>query len=151
MDNTSRMRKAPSNLVHCDPWHIAYLAELARPDEIAQFQALGESGSLADYCNSRQGPKFTVLANGMPIAAGGYFLVDDRVWQSWQIGTLDGWKSHWRSITKASRWLIDAMLHVGARRLETYVLPTRKAACEWYVRSLHLVKENEGLYVRTIA
>lgn len=154
MDNTSRMRKAPSNLVHCDPWHIAYLAELARPDEIAQFQALGESGSLADYCNSRQGPKFTVLANGMPIAAGGYFLVDDRVYQSWMIGTMDGWRDHWRSITKAVRWLIEAMLETCADRLETYVLSSRTKAIEWYERALGFVREEgyenpvASLYVR---
>lgn len=147
------MRKAPSNLVHCTPEHIAYLAAHARPDEIAQFKALGGE-SLADYCNTREGPKFTVLAEGLPVAAGGYFLVDERTWQSWMVGTMDGWSRNWRSITKAVRWLIDAMMETCADRLETYVLTSRTKAIEWYERSLGFVRDDgyddpvASLYVR---
>jgi hypothetical protein len=154
MDNTARMRKAPSNMVPCLPVHVEYLAAHARPDEIAQFNALGGEGSIADYCNSRRGPKFTVIADGLPVAAGGYFLVDERVWQSWMLGTMDGWRDHWRSITKAVRWLIDAMLETCADRLETYVLSSRTKAVEWYERALSFVRDDgfydpvSSLYVR---
>jgi hypothetical protein len=154
MTNTAHMRKAPSSMVPCLPVHVEYLAARARPDEIEQYHALGCGGSIADYCNSRQGPKFTVLADGLPVAAGGYFLVGERTWQSWMLGTMDGWTHHWRSITKAVRWLLDAMLETCADRLETYVLSARTKAIEWYERSLFLVRDEgyddpvASLYVR---
>lgn len=141
-------------MVPCIPAHIAYLAEHARPDEIAQYEAFGGGRPIVDYCNTRYGPRFTVLSDGLPIACGGYFPVDDGVWQSWMLGTMDGWKDHWITITKCVRWLIDAMLATCADRLETYVLTSRTQAIQWYERSLGFVKDDgfddpiASLYVR---
>lgn len=153
--NAARMRK-PSNLIPCDADHLRYLAQHARPDEIEQFLYFTERNvylpdDMAQTCIewASQGPCFTVLgADGMPAASGGYIWRGDGVWNSWMIGSMRGWENNWRALTKAVRWLIDAMFQVGAKRLETYVLPTRTRAIEWYERGLGLTREADDLYVR---
>lgn len=69
-----------------------------------------------------------------PVAAGGY--VDDPtmpgVWQSWMVGTEEGWGKYWQDLTKGSRWLISQLLTGGARRLETTVLAGRDEAMKWH-------------------
>lgn len=136
--------KRPTNLVHCQPEHVRYLAQRMRPDEIEQWLAFsGEPvyrpESIVDYVLAERGTNYTVMGeDGIPAVAGGYFCLRVGVWQSWMVGTLDGWALHWRSITKAVRWLIAALLEVGAQRLETYVIASRVRAMDWYVRGMGL-------------
>ena len=74
----------------------------------------------------------------MPAAAGGYHMTFEGVWQSWMVGTEDGWKNHWRSITKGCRWLADALFDQGARRLQTSALASRTEAIRWYIKGLKM-------------
>ena len=158
------MKKAPANMTHLQPDHLVYLAINARPDEVEQYAQLEgveyKPLQVASYIwNELNGPRFAVLdATGTPVAAGGYFPVDtEGTWQSWMLGTSDGWRAHWRSITKATRFLVEGMLNEGfANRLETYVCAKRAGAIEWFERSLGMVHD-EGyvddvarLYVRTV-
>lgn len=136
--------KTPSNLVRCLPAHLAYLAERMREDEIEQFLAFTGYESytpeaIIQEIDAMEGPKFTVLqADGYPAAAGGYFYVGEGVWQSWMLGTMEGWEKNWRSLTRATRWLMDALLSCGAKQLQTFVIASRTHTMEWYARSLKM-------------
>lgn len=134
--------------------HLEYLAANARPDEVAQWEYFqGRAYAPSDvvaYVRLHQGPAFCVLADGVPVAAGGYFYVAPGRWSSWMIGTMEGWALHWRSITKAARWMMWAMFQTGAQRLETLVQPSREKTCEWYIRALGLKRETDSLYVRAV-
>jgi len=155
------MRNHPATMIRCTPAHLLYLAENARPDEIEQYVKLTgldvyDPRALASYFWNERGPKFTLIGrDGMPAIAGGYINVDEGVWQSFLVGTLKGWETDWRSITKAALWMIEAMFEVGAKRLETYVLSSRTKAIEWYERSLKLSLDDSyqndlaKLYTRT--
>jgi len=119
-----------------------------RPDEIEQYVALTNADFFDPDVAARglmniPGVKFTLAArDGFPIVSGGYQEVNPGVWLSWMVGSMDGWDKHWRSITKATRWLMDGLLAEGARRLETVVLSSRTKTIEWYERSLGM--EFEG-------
>jgi hypothetical protein len=122
------------------------LAAAARPDEIAQYEALvGEKWNVDQVANghfNRSGVKFTLVDDSdNPIVAGGYDMVGPQVWQSWMIGTSASWDAHWRSITKATRFLMDDLLANGARRLQTSALADRAMACKWYVKGLKMTPE----------
>lgn len=121
------------------------LASMARPDEIEQYEALvGKKYDFeevaVDFYN-RPGVKLVILDGDTPIVAGGYDLIMPGVWQSWMIGTMDTWKTHWRTITKCTRRFMDGMLETE-RRLQTLVLASRVQTAEWYVRGLKM--EYEG-------
>jgi hypothetical protein len=137
-------RKPPSNVIPCKNWHITYLCEQMRPDEREQYVALSFAAAYdpeiaAANLINLQGPRFAVLgADGMPVCAGGFHEIQPGIWQSWMVGTMDGWSTHWRSMTKAARWLMQALFDNGARRLQTNALSSRTAACLWYTRSLNL-------------
>jgi hypothetical protein len=161
------MTRPPSNVVHCQPEHVMYLAAHMRPDEIEQWLAFTgkpeyRPREFAAFCYHKKGPCYTVLDNnGLPAAAGGYFYIAPGVWQSWMAGTMHGWATHWRSITKAVRWLMESMFKIGAKRLETYVLSNRTRAIEWYTRALGMACDrplpgyanglDAGLYFREAA
>lgn len=122
------------------------LAVAARPDEIAQYEALvGEKWNVDEVANghyNRSGVKFVLVDDGdNPIVAGGYDLVGPQVWQSWMIGTSASWDKHWISITKATRFLMDSLLEKDARRLQTSALADRELACKWYVKGLKMTPE----------
>ncbi|MGH8173939.1 MAG: hypothetical protein ACREPX_12420, partial [Rhodanobacteraceae bacterium] len=89
------------------------------------------------------GHKFTILGpDNLPCAAGGYEeTAMPGVWQSWMVGSPEGWDTGWRSITKGCRWLMDALFDMGARRLQTNALASRTKAIEWYERGLGLTRE----------
>ena len=113
----------PHRLVHT--WQSRY------DPEMAAKQLIGLSGV-----------KFTGLGkDGMPIYAGGFFELRPGVWESWMVGSMEGWATHWRHMTKTARWLMQSLLDTGARRLQTSVLASRVKTCEWYVRSLGMVHE----------
>lgn len=139
--------KPPSNVVPCRNAHLQYLCERMRPDEIEQYLALTfakayDADVAAAGLIAITGLKFTVLgSDGLPVAAGGYSEVQPGVWESWMVGSMDGWATHWRSMTKAARWLMDGLFEMGARRLQTHALASRTRAIDWYERSLGLVHE----------
>jgi hypothetical protein len=129
---------------------LMLLCSKARPDEIEQYEALvGEEWDTEKVAVDhwqRPGVKFVLVADGKPIVAGGFDPVIPGVLQSWMVGTMDTWESHWRSITKYSRRIMDELLESGARRLQTCVLTSRYETCEWYKRGLKM--EFEGTFRR---
>ncbi|WP_313416047.1 hypothetical protein [Stenotrophomonas sp.] len=126
---------------------LAYLARNMRPDEIAQDLAM--TGA-AEYdpqqailkMASVHGPKFVLLADGVPVVAGGFWQVRPGVWEGWQLGTMAGWEKHWRAITKITRRLNDRMLaEPNVHRLQLYGQAGRDKTFEWYERSLGYQRE----------
>jgi hypothetical protein len=136
------MTRYPATMVPCKSEHINYLASHMRQDEVEQWLAFSGDDVFvprqwAATIDAFRGPRYTIMdSHGLPAAAGGYAYLSPGVWQSWMAGTMDGWEHHWRSITKAVRWLMEGMFHIGAQRLETYVIASRTRAIEWYTRSL---------------
>ncbi len=141
------LHRPPANMIECKNWHISYLCERLREDEREQFVALFvvdafDAERVAAHLIGLTGPRFAVIgADGMPVAAGGFHSVQPGVWESWMVGSAEGWSTHWRSMTKASRWLMRALFESGARRLQTHALSSRTLAGEWYVRCLDLKLE----------
>lgn len=126
---------------------LAYLARNMRPDEIAQDLAM--TGA-AEYDPQQailkmaavHGPKFVLLADGVPVVAGGFWQVRPGVWEGWQLGTMAGWEKHWRAITKITRRLNDRMLaEPNVHRLQLYGQAGRDKTFEWYERSLGYQRE----------
>jgi hypothetical protein len=126
---------------------LAYLARNMRPDEIAQDLAM--TGA-AEYDPQQailkmaavHGPKFVLLADGVPVVAGGFWQVRPGVWEGWQLGTMAGWEKHWRAITKITRKLNDKMLaQPDVHRLQLYGQAGRDKTFEWYERSLGYHRE----------
>lgn len=139
--------KPPQNLIACRNAHLQYLCDRMRPDEIEQYVALTHADSYDPEVAARgfmntPGVKFTIVSRcGMPAAAGGYQEVMPGIWQSWMVGSVEGWAECWRSITKGSRWVMDGLFQMGARRLQTNALLSRTAAIEWYEQGLGLQRE----------
>lgn len=139
--------RKPERLVRTKFRDLIYLCDRMREDEVQQYMAFSEAdrfdpdvAALA-FANT-PGPQFTLLdADGVPVCAGGWFSVGPGVWQSWMVGTMDGWARHWRDITKSSRWLMDQLLANGARRLQTNALACRTEALEWYEKGLLMVPQ----------
>lgn len=144
--------KPPANVILCSPAHLVYLAQQMRQDERDQYVAMTcadeyrpDVAARGFINTSATGYAFTVLMrSGMPAMAGGYEEVLPGVWQSWMVGTEQGWAEQWRSATKATRWLMNGLFLSGARRLQTISLASRKHAIEWFERSLLL--RPEGLW-----
>jgi len=124
---------------------ILALCDDARPDEIAQYEALTGLEWQLDFVASsmfnKGGAKFVFLDGDMPFCVGGWEPVIDGVYQSWMVGTLANWEKYWRSITKLSRQTMAFMFEQGARRLQVCVDTKRTKTCEWYVRGLKLELE----------
>ncbi len=132
--------RRPDNLLTCSMRVLIYLCENSREDEIEQYRALTgvdydpEEAAFAFY---GYGPMRIALhgPDMKPIAAGGYHEVFPGVWQSWMVGTAEGWEKCWPSIHRGTRWLMQQVMdHGAARRLQTNALASRKKACEWYER-----------------
>lgn len=126
---------------------LAYLARNMRPDEIQQDLAVtGASEYEPQQAILRMaavaGPKIVVLADNVPVAAGGFWQVRPGVWEGWQLGTMAGWEAHWRTITKCTRRLNDQWLaRPDVHRLQLIGLAGREKAFEWYERSLGYTRE----------
>jgi hypothetical protein len=133
-------------LAHPTMLDLLTLCSQARPDEIVQYEELtGEEWMIDAVANdfyNRMGVKFVLLDGDRPIAAAGYYMLIDGVWESWMVGTMANWSTHWRSITKYSRKVMEIMFEQNnARRLQTCVMATRLKTCEWYVRGLKMHQE----------
>lgn len=116
-----------------------FLCRVMRTDEREQLHAffdMSEDEWPALFLG-KMGPRYTVVDDkGVPQVAGGWETVSDGVMQSWMLCAEGAWDTHWRSITKASRWVMDQLLSHGVRRLQTTALASREKACEWYVNGL---------------
>ena len=140
--------KMPSNVVLARPWHFMVLAEHMRPDEIEHWLAVSGAReydadtAAAGFINT-PGLKLALLDDaGQPLAAGGYYETARGVFDGWMVGTLDGWGTNWRSMTKSVRWMLGhAFGTLGARRLSITTLASRTCATDWYERALGMQRE----------
>ena len=142
------MIKPPSAVVEFRNLHAQYLCDRMRPDEIAQYLALSGAREFdADEAARRfmtyGGVKFSLIgADGYPACCGGYYELVPGVWESWMLGSCDGWAKNWRSMTKGARWMMQTMFeHFGARRLQTHSLVERELASKWYEKALGMTRE----------
>lgn len=137
--------RCPSNVIPMRPFDVLYLCERMREDEREQLAAFFDMPpeDWPGFFLAKRGPRFTVVdAQGMPLVAGGWESVSQGVMQSWMLGSEEAWRTHWRSITRAVRWSMDALLACeGIWRLQTNALASRTAACEWYVRGMRMRQE----------
>lgn len=141
------MTRCPAHVVPLRPQDVFYLCERMREDEREQLQAFYdiESDRLPLFFLNKTGPCYTLVDSaGLPLVCGGWESVGEGVMQSWMVGSDTAWHTHWRSITKASRWLMDALLAAGVRRLQTTALASRTMACQWYERGLGM--QPEGIW-----
>lgn len=75
--------------------------------------------------------------DGVACCIGGLVETRQKVWQTWMMGTQEGWDNHWRSITKLSRRVIDDLLNSNmGHRVHCYSLHSRHKTHEWYRRGL---------------
>lgn len=135
--------RAPSNLVETTLEHLVYLCRRMRPDEWDQIRAfydIDDPDQVAAMIYAKASAKFTVLhEDGTPAVAGGWDCIAPGVWQAWMVGTLVGWERQWRSITKASRWMMATMFERGiARRMEMQSIASRVCAHQWYIDGLKM-------------
>lgn len=148
----------PDYIVPCSPWHLLFLCERMRADEIEQYLALTgaaefkpDVAALGMANMAAAGPSFTIVAEidgaNVPVVSGGFTEVIPGVWSSWMVGSKEGWDLHWRKITKGTLWVFGFMFEtMQARRLQTNALASREAACWWYERSLKM--QPEGIWAR---
>lgn len=147
------MQKArlPSNVIDCRPAHLVALAGMMRENEQAQYLAiLGTEKYDPDtaaqwliniWAQSSPYALTVVGSDGLPAAAGGFHPVAPGVWQSWMVGSEQGWAEQWRAMTKSTRWLMDRVLDTHAHRVQTSAITTRVKAIEWFQRSLGMTPE----------
>lgn len=127
---------------------VRYICANVREDDRQQAEAFSGKPWVADevalgIMAKDNGVKWVARKDGRPFLIGGYDNVVNEVWQSWMLGTMVDWRSHWMSMTKIARRVMDVMFEIGARRLQTFVLPSRVETCEWYVRALKMQLEGE--------
>ena len=131
--------RPPNGVITCSLPVIQYLCANARADEIVQYEALTGRDYDADEAAVgfyMAGPWRIAATDGeKPIAAGGYQEITPGVFQSWMVGTQEGWDTHWRTIHRITRFLIQQMEDSGrVRRFQTNALASRTRACAWYER-----------------
>jgi hypothetical protein len=137
-----------SNVIPCTLKHLIYLCERMREDERQQYLALSGAREFVPevaavgFFNT-PGLKFTVLgADHYPAAAGGAEQINPGVWETWMVGSPDGWSSAWRSLTRAAAWMIGGLLDQDdVRRVQATCLCTRETASKWFERSLGMRPE----------
>src|ERR1700755_86377 len=100
--------------------HLLYLADHMRYEERAQYEKTFakpyNAKECAMFCWKLPGPKFTVIDH-VPLAAGGCAYEGAGTFELWMVGSSEGWDRKWRSLTKAARWLIDAVFEAGGRKV----------------------------------
>lgn len=123
---------------------IALVASQMREDEIDQYLSFSgvkeyDPDEFVKMVIAGLGADSFVLYGDdeLPYCIGGYVEVRPYVWQTWMMGTQDGWDKHWRTITKESRRTMDELLKSGrAHRIQCYSLSARISAHNWYKRGL---------------
>jgi hypothetical protein len=137
----------PSNIIPTRNWHVLYIAERMRPDEISHWLAVTGAKeydpevAAAGFINT-PGLRFTVTnRDGTPAFIVGWYEAAPACWIGWAIGTMAGWDEQWRSITKAVVWLLGEVERNGARHMAISTIAERLDARRWYRRSLKLTYE----------
>lgn len=74
------------------------------------------------------------VANGEPIAAGGFIRQRSRVFRTWFYATDRAWSEHGAALTSLVADVIKQMLHENAHRIETITLASHRRARAWYER-----------------
>lgn len=98
--------------------------------------------TMAGAMYSKVGPRFCLsFDNGDPVACAGFDELAPGSWQAWLLGTEEGWKHHWRAITKGVVDGFDRLFESGARRIQIHTLESRKDAIRWYEKSLRMRAE----------
>lgn len=134
--------RPPANVVAPRNWHYQMLAERMRADEIAHWLAMSGATAYDPEVAARgfmatPGLAFVVIGgDGVPAAAGGFQEGLPGVWHGWMAGSAEGWATHWRAITKATRWLMGQLFEQGARRLCVDTIASRTDATDWYADAL---------------
>jgi len=72
------------------------------------------------------------MAGDEPILVAGFSELRPGVYQDWALTTPEAWTTHWRSVTKMARRVMDEMLRRGAHRLQCVSLASRIHAHRWY-------------------
>lgn len=136
---------------------ICYVADNMRQDEIEQHLSI--TGKTEYYPNEFVARvldfmgeiRFGMYDNdGVPYCIGGYTEVSPMVWQTWMMGTQEGWEKNWRSITKLSKRTMDNLLDSPiCHRIQCYSLHSRHKTHEWYRRGLGM--EFEGIRYKRFA
>lgn len=131
------------NLAQPSMFDLAYLCQRMRADEREQWCALNgvqeyDADAAARQLASLPGISFALIGgDSMPLCAGGFVEVRPGVWQSWMVGSEDGWAKDWRTITKACRKVMDNLLASDrCHRIETLCLASRDLARRWYMKAL---------------
>jgi hypothetical protein len=136
----------PLRFTHAKNWHIQYLAERLRPDEMAEYAAFfdGEdfdADLVARGFMNLPGDKFCVFGqDGQPAVVGGGYKVRGGVYKLWMIGSTLGWSTEWKAITRAAAWFVGHLSKV-ATRIEVCTTADRTRACQWYERALGMHRE----------
>lgn len=142
-----------SSVIQCSLKHLLYLCERMREDERAQYLALSGAATYSPEAAAvgfweTPGLKFAVLGvDGLPAAAGGAEEISPGVWQTWMVGSPEGWSKVWRSLTRAAAWMVGGLLEQDdVRRVQATCLCAREAAARWFERSLGM--QSEGVWRR---
>lgn len=128
---------------------VAYVSRRMRADEVQQWLALTglpeyDPDVAARSIIATMGElAFAIVdGDGRAIVVGGFDEIRPQVWQTWMVGSDEGWAQYWRSITKITRGAMGDLLASGrAHRLQTHALASRTAAQEWYRRGLGMTYE----------
>lgn len=135
---------------------LLYLCDHLREEEkdqyVVSFKKPFNAKSFANHCWTVPGPKFTVLGDEKPQCAGGVAYLGSGTFCLWIVSTRQSWEKYAKSVTKAAKWLVDAVFEQGGRRIITYELESRISAMNWLERSLGMMRESSinglALYTR---
>lgn len=77
-------------------------------------------------------PMWVLTIDDEPIVIAGFDRIREGVWQDWLFSTPAAWDTHWRTVTKYAKKVMDAMLRGEAHRLQCVSLASRIHAHRWY-------------------
>ena len=132
--------RAPRGVTALNLDILVFLCANSRDDEVAQYEALvgdWHPVTAASWLWHRGGVRAALLDNlGSPICAGGWYPVEEGIYQPWMVGTQAGWDYHWRDVHQFARWMTEqVMAHpAGLRRLQMMAPLSRPGALAWYER-----------------
>jgi hypothetical protein len=154
--------KMPSNISLATLADLEFVAKRMRADEIEQHLAFTGAPEYDPSAMALQmanlGPiRYTLVdKDGYPLVTAGWYHVYPGVMQCWMMGTEEAWDTHWITITKGCRWLMEELFKLGTvKRLQMNSLASRTQAIEWYKSGLLMkpcgVVENYGANGEAVA
>lgn len=122
-----------------DPDLLDFLqvTESCPQDEREQIEAFtGEkfdARRIAAVLFLKSGPKWVLCCDGKPLSVAGFDELRPGVWQDWMVNTPESFDAtHWRTVTRYVRRVMDAMVKTDAHRLQCVSLASRIHAHKWY-------------------